>query len=319
MGVVALAATPGRAAEARALVAAVGRGHRVVAWHDLQRSSGPSPDAIVAADVAVLHELGSSGIDLVVPVACRVASRPELDRAVAWGAAVAVPVAANLDGGSAGATTETTVRPEPPVSVGQETLAPETSVRATTVVAWSPHGLDVGSTPVLPLLTRQRLRVALDLPDPLVLAVQVVAGPTDRSTGLALASAAVVDDELVPLALALGTPSVVSAAAAAALGLTPGEQVVVRADDGAGAADHLARDLARDEERCAAVATAARRFAEEHLDHAAVASRIRRALGLEAIPSLVDRRLDELATPQGARVRARAHAALTLFTQEHPS
>ena len=86
--------------------------------------------------------------------------------------------------------------------------------------------------------------------------------------------------------------------------------------DSVEALNKAAAALARDEERSAALAGRARSFAERHLDSAPAVSRLRRALGLEAEPALVDLRLDELGTPPGSRLRRRADEALHLFTLE---
>jgi hypothetical protein len=286
IAVVALAATPGCAGAEVELTALVGRGHRIVAWHHHVRPvRGRRPDAVVAADVGVLTDLGPSATEVGAPVACRVRSGAELAAARAWGVAVSF-------------TSEPSLRPSFPGPV-----------------VWVPlDGIDLQSLPVLPLLTRSRLRLAHGLPDPLVLAVDVVAPPADRSTSLALASAAVVDGPLVPLALALGTPSVIAPDVADRLGLRDGHEVLV-ADDPR-RADRLAARLARDDEQATALARRARRFAEAHLDLAPAATDLRRRLGLAPSPSLIDLRLDELATPADSRLRARADRALSLFTLE---
>ena len=78
----------------------------------------------------------------------------------------------------------------------------------------------------------------------------------------------------------------------------------------------MAAALARDDERAAALARRARRFAEEHLDLGPAVTDLRRRLGLEEPPSLIDLRLDELATPASSRLRTRADRALSLFTLE---
>ncbi|MBP7629980.1 MAG: hypothetical protein KA758_05970 [Acidimicrobiales bacterium] len=286
MAVLAVAATPGAAGSVAELTGLVGRGHRIVAWHHHVRPvRGRRPDAVVAADVAVLADLGDSSADLGAPVACRVTSGEDLSLARSWGVTVSF-------------TSEPSLRPS-----------------FTGPVVWiPPDGIDLTPLPVLPLLTRARLRLAHGLPEPLVLAVDATAPPADRSTSLALASAAVVDGPLVPLALALGTPSVITPEVADRFGLEADWEVVV-ADD-TRSADRLAAALARDDERAAALARRARRFAEEHLDLGPAVTDLRRRLGLEESPSLIDLRLDELATPASSRLRTRADRALSLFTLE---
>ena len=287
MVVVALAATPGSGAAVAAVAARVGVGHRIVSWHHHVRPvAGRRAGAVIAADVAVLGELGETAAEAGVPVVCAVRSVEDLDRASRWGV-------------KASFTTDASLAEQFPGYLGRD------------LVYLPAAGLDLSVLPVVPLLTRARLSELHGLPSRLDLAVDRAA---ERTTSLALASAAVVEDDLVPLALALGTPSVVTEAAAERFDLRRGQVALVarRPDE----ADRMAAALARDEERSAALAGRARSFAERHLDTAPAVSRLRRALGLEAEPALVDLRLDELGTPPGSRLRRRADEALHLFTLE---
>ena len=63
----------------------------------------------------------------------------------------------------------------------------------------------------------------------------------------------------------------------------------------------------------AALSRRVRAFAEHHLDLAVPARTLRRRLGLASTPSLVLRRLEELGTPPGSRVRARVRDVLGPF------
>lgn len=293
----ALAATPGSARELVAFLALVGRGADIVSWHARGgRAARATIDAVVASDPAVLDQVlaelaaaGSAtgavagpaagpGRSDDVPVACRVRDESEVRAAAEAGVEVA--------------------------------FTHDPDLLDTGAVLVPARGIEVDRLPVLPPLVRQRMRSAQGLPDRLVLAVH---GPADadRTTGLALAAAAVVDEEMLPLALALGTPVVTDAAAAAAFGLRPGVEVEV-ADD-APAADRLAAAVAREPDRAAALSRRARAFAEHHLDLGRPADMVRHRLGLAPPSSLLDRRLAELATPPGAAPRLRARAALAGF------
>ncbi len=291
MAVVALVATPGRAAEVADVVALVGRGHRVVSWHHHVRPGrGRRPGAVVAADVEALEVLGSSAAEIGVPVVCRVIDQLDETRARSWGVTATFCL---VDG------------PGVPGPTTKDVAAPIRVPR---------RGVDTRALAVIPLLTRSQLRSAHGLPDPLVLAVDPSASPADRSTGLALASAAVVSEDLVPLALALGTPSVVTPEVADRMGLEDGNQVAV---EGLGIdSDRRAARLARDQPAAASMARRARRFAEDHLDLARPVEQLQRALGLIPAPSVIERRLAELSTPPSSRLNRRAAEAMTLFTLE---
>ena len=151
---------------------------------------------------------------------------------------------------------------------------------------------------------------AAGLPERLVLAVDGAAS-ADRTTSLGLATAAVVGIDLVAVGAALGTPMVVLADAAAHLGLRDGIEVLVASDHRE--ADRLAGRLAADVDQAAALSRRVRAFAEHHLDLAVPARTLRRRLGLASTPSLVLRRLEELGTPPGSRVRARVRDVLGPF------
>jgi len=292
--VVALAATAGEARSLVPFLSLVGSGGRIVSWH---RRGAAGVDAVVASDPGMLAQIAPAlaeskvGRGEVPTVACRVRSAGDFAAARELSATVTFTDVAELAG------------PDGPLGDVEPLLVPE-------------HGIDLGRYPVIPPLSRQRMREAHGLPDPLVLAVDASAPPRSSSTSLALASAAVVDLALLPLALALGTPTVVDVDAASRFGLTDGVEVLVAATADLNAADRLAATLARDEERCAALSRRARRFAERHLDVAGPASAVRRALGLEPEPSLIDLRLEEVRTPEWSRLTDRAHHALALFTME---
>ncbi len=312
MVVLALAATPGRAKAVAGLTALVGHGHRIVSWHHHVRPvTGRRPAALVAADVDVLAEMARSALDLGAPVVCRVSSPDEVGRAEEWGVVATFAFTSDRvrfpDGGSDLVSGVSVVE----TSAGQHHVG----TKSETAPLWVPaRGLDLATVPVMPLLTRSRLRLAHGLPEDLVLAVDGAASVADRSTSLALASAAVVSDSLVPLALALGTPSIVSNRAARRFGLEAGREVLVA--DNTSEADRLAASLARHEDRAAALSGHARRFAEDHFDLGPSARELRVGLGLERPPSLIDLRLTELATPPWSRLSERVGAALSLFTLE---
>lgn len=304
--VVALAATAGRGRSLAPLLALLGHGHRMVSWHrgSGTRWSGRRVDVVVASDpevlASVVDELEDRGLGSGVPprLACWVETAAELDATVAMGSVVTFTGSAALAGTDGG-------RGADAVVVGP-VLVPD-------------PGIDVGRHPLVSPLTRARMREAYGLVDPLVVAVDDSAPDAVSSTSLALASAAVVGDELLPLALALGTPTVVTAAVAERFGLTDGDEVVVSASDHPSQADRLAARLARDEAACAALSRRARRFAEDRLDIGTPIRSLRRRLGLEAEPSLVTRRLDELATPGASRLRERGGDALAIFRDPTPA
>lgn len=288
--VVALAAAPGQGRSLVPLLAIVGTGHRVVSWH---RSGVRGADVVVASDPAVLGDvlssLGASGRPR---VACRVRSTDELERARDAGADATFTDDPDLAGAAADG------GPSAPQLVPSE-------------------GIDVARHPAIPPLTRARLREAYGIAGPLVLAVDRRAPARTVSTSLALASAVVVaDHELLPLALALGTPVVVARPTADRYGVEDGSEVLVAPTAEPRDADALAASLARDEARSAHLSHRARRYAERALDVGAPARALRRTLGLEPVPALIDLRLDELATPPASRLRDRARDALDIFTTE---
>lgn len=274
MSVVALAGADARPSHV-ALVAAVGRGHRIVSARRAVES-GLEVDVIVASSPSVLGPLLDRWPGC--RTACRVQDLAEV------GAAADLQV--DVPFGHLPSLFDLGVLPVPP------------------------RGLDLDRHPVVPPLTRARLRVAAGLPERLVLAVDGVAS-ADRTTSLGLATAAVVGIDLVAVGAALGTPMVVLADAAAHLGLRDGIEVLVASDHRE--ADRLAGRLAADVDQAAALSRRVRAFAEHHLDLAVPARTLRRRLGLASTPSLVLRRLEELGTPPGSRVRARVRDVLGPF------
>lgn len=274
MSVVALAGADAGPSDV-ALVAAVGRGHRIVSARAAVES-GLRVDAIVASSPSALGPLVGRWPGC--RTACRVRDLAEVETAADLQVDVPFgPVPSLFDLG---------VLPVPPL------------------------GLDLDRHPVVPPLTRARLRVAAGLPERLVLAVGGAATP-DRTTSLGVASAAVVGVDLVAIGAALGTPMVVLADAAAHLGGRDGIEVLVASDDRE--ADRLAGRLAADVDLAVALSRRVRSFAEHHLDLAVPARALRRRLGLAPTPSLVLRRLEELGTPPGSRIRARVRHALAPF------
>lgn len=269
MTVVALAGSGDAAQRTIPLLAVLGRGCTVVSWHRWRSAHGPSdpPDAIVATGVAALEGLPA------VPVA--VWLDEPADRAVAerHGAAVLL-----------------TDRPD---------LATDG------VVFLHPAAIDVARVePVAPLVrARHRDRCAL----PEVLVIRSTPGTALREPDLRRASAAVVDDRDLPLALALGTPIVASPASALRMGAESDRDLVVADEEDL---VDVALRLALDPERAARCSAGARRFAERHLDLVPVAEVVGRSLGLRpAAPASaagpLEARLDELAAPPGGWVRVR--------------
>lgn len=129
-------------------------------------------------------------------------------------------------------------------------------------------------------------------------------------TALAVAAAVVVDARWIEHALASGAPTVTSQSAAATVDARHGEQVIVAGSDPVGAATALTADAPA----AAALSRAGRRLIEARNDlHRPVAALIAH-LGLGTLPSVavdvVRRRLDDLWTPPGARISARALVAV---------
>jgi len=159
--------------------------------------------------------------------------------------------------------------------------------------------------PVSPFL-RRRWRRRLGLPDVFVAEVGVRGAPEldERTAGEALflcAAAVVGPSHLLP-ALALGTPTVCTSDAAAAVGAEDGVHVVVT--DG-GAAHDAALALADDDERAALLARAGRALVDER--RGTTADGVDAAGPVEVLTSA----LAELGTPPGSDVtrRVAAHVA----------
>ncbi|QXC62817.1 hypothetical protein KSP35_08580 [Aquihabitans sp. G128] len=278
--VLALAATPTTARRAVPFLSLLGRGTDVVSWH--RTAEAEPPAAVLATSTTVLHGLPE------VPTAVWVDDLTGLRRAAADGVEVALS--------------------------SREDLVDHGAV----LVPGS--GIDVARWPVLPPVARAEQRRALDLPEQFVVAVDHREPTDDIVTILALASAAVVTGPLLPLALALGTPVVTGPDTARRFGLQAGVEVEVAS--GAAAADEAARSLAAWDLGAAALSRRGRRFAEAHLDLAHPAAAVRHRLGLGALPVLgpegrLAARLDELATPADARIRARADEAALRFLAPH--
>lgn len=276
--VLALAGTPATARRGTAFLAQVGADARIVAWH------GPDPavqsvDAVLATTVEALAGLPE------VPIAVWVDSLAGLRVASTHG--VEVPLTSRAELVDFGAV-----------------LVPS-------------RGIDVGRYPVLPPLVRARYRLALGLPERLVVAVDQAAKPLDAATNLALVAAAVVTGPWLPLALALGTPFVTSPAAAQRFGLRPGLDVEVAQRPGD--ADRIASAIAIDQDRASALSRRGRRFAEQHLDLSHPARQVRVRLSLSAAPVIenpmatFESRLAELGTPDDSRLRLRLGDALAPF------
>ena len=166
-------------------------------------------------------------------------------------------------------------------------------------------------------MIRSRHRLALGLPERLVVAVDQAAKPLDAATTLALVAAAVVTGPWLPLALALGTPFVTSPAAAQRFGLRPGVDVEVAQRPGD--ADRIASAIAIDQDRASSLSQRARRFAEQHLDLSRPARQVRDRLDLSAdlvvddATAMFEARLAELGTPEDSRLRLRLVEALAPF------
>ncbi|HMJ74799.1 MAG TPA: hypothetical protein VK507_02445 [Iamia sp.] len=172
--------------------------------------------------------------------------------------------------------------------------------------------VDTASWPPLPPHVRRRWRQRLGL-DPDLVVDTAALDPDDVPTALAVAAAAVVAEPDLPLALALGCPSVVSAGAAAAVGAVDEVHVVVGGRPEAEA-------LAADDRRAALLSRQAGRLAREALDPSRSAAVLLRAWGIApAGPNArVDERLAELGTAPAGPVRRRVADALAPFTAESP-
>ncbi len=177
-------------------------------------------------------------------------------------------------------------------------------------------GPDVVATAAWPPLAphvRRRWRQRLGL-DPDLVVDTVALDPVDVPTALAVAAAAVVDRRDLPLALALGCPTVTDAGAASAVGAEPDVDVVV-GDRAAAVA------LAADDVRAARLSRRGRALAVARLDPEVTAAALldRWGLGPAATPlARLDAALAELGTAPGAPVRARAASATALLAPSDP-
>jgi hypothetical protein len=168
--------------------------------------------------------------------------------------------------------------------------------------------VDTAAWPPIPPHVRGRWRRRLGLDADLVVATADL-DPDDVGTALAVAAAAVVAPDHLPLALALGCPSVTSAEAAAAVGAVPDAHVVI-----GGRAE--AEAVAADERRSARLSREGRTLAVTTLDPARTADVLLRAWGLTAVGPVarLDERLAELGTAPAGPIRRRAADALAPFT-----
>jgi len=278
--VLALAAEPGGSARAVPLLGILGLQVDVVSW---QRRDGVVPDAVLAASVAALDLLDDSPER---PTGVWVRHHDEIDVALGHGVDLLLTGRAEL------------------VARG--------------AVLVPPLGIEVDRWPAVAPLVRARRRQALGLPARHVVRTDELEEGDALEAALGVASAAVVSGPSALLALALGTPSVTSAETARRLGLRPGRDVEVAS--GPDAATRVADELAADEARAAALSRRARRCAEHHLDLGRPARVVLERLGLVEVADgpaeRVGRRLDELGTPAGSPVRARAAAALAVLAPD---
>ncbi|MEZ5139837.1 MAG: hypothetical protein R2711_14055 [Acidimicrobiales bacterium] len=278
--VLALVAEPGGSARAVPLLGIVGLEAVVVSW---QRRDGVVPDAVLAASVGALDLLGDAPDR---PTGTWVRHHDEIDVALGRGVDLLLTGRAEL------------------VARG--------------AVLVPPLGIEVDRWPPVAPLVRARRREALGLPARHVVRADELEASEELEAALAVASAAVVSGPSALLALALGTPSVTSADTARRLGVRPGRDVEVAS--GPDAATAIAEELAADPARAAALSRRARRFAERHLDLGRPARVVLERLGLVEVDDgpteRVGRRLDELGTPAGSPVRARAADALAVLAPD---
>lgn len=181
----------------------------------------------------------------------------------------------------------------------------------------SPRERFLGDHACVPPFIRARWRRRLGLDENFTIRVGVPDGSTTPDealvASLAVAAAAVVRGEWLPVALMLGTPVVTDKASVDALGI-PAEGVCVVADEVS--ADEALIALIESPERVAALSRAASRFAREHLDLGYAARNLMHRLGL-ARPGLDVRpwhetglanALDAMNAPCPALIRERALA-----------
>ncbi len=206
--------------------------------------------------------------------------------------------------------TDTVVHQATAIIVSDERLAHEIG---DTAIVWPREALHASQHPSLSPFVRQRWRARLGLPRDFVIEIGTRAPTTlDESlvaAALATCSAAVVHGPQLVTALALGTPVVTDAASAAHIGATPFVHVGVAEPP---AAPGIARELAADPARAAALGWGGRLLVEERFDLATVASELVDALDLgpasfAAAPlAHLDAELAALGTPTGSPVTNRA-------------
>jgi hypothetical protein len=169
-------------------------------------------------------------------------------------------------------------------------------------------GVDTAAWPPIAPHVRRRWRRRLGLAADLVVDVATLAAE-DRPTALAVAASAVVGVDDLPLALALGCPTVTAAAAAATVGAVDGVHVVL-----GGRAEAVA--LAADEHRSGPLSRRGHELARERLDPAPAAAALLQAWGLGPTGPVarLDERLAELGTAPAAPVRRRVADALAPLT-----
>jgi hypothetical protein len=279
--VLGLVARPGEGEELRPLVRDLTAWCHVRALHDLPHP----PDAVLATSPAALAQIpygwhGPAAVWLEAP------EHLPAPGAAAWHPFVVVTTTAELA-----------------VEVGPDAL-----------LVGGPLTGFPDREQVSPLL-RRRWRERRELPAHLVVDTSV-----DHEDHLAVAAAAVVDFESLPLALALGTPCVTTPSAAAALHLTDGRDVLV-ADD-LPAARLRAAELAADEVTASRLSRVGSRTARDRSPRQ-VARTLARRLGLLTSPD--DQwhralgRLEDLGLPPGSPVRQRVFDAFAPFEPAAPT
>jgi hypothetical protein len=177
---------------------------------------------------------------------------------------------------------------------------------------------DLERWPWFPPFVRARNRRRVGLPDTAIDVRASAAHPIphdDVPTALALASAAVVDEEWILVALALGTLCVATEDVVASVAPERGREIV--AIGGPGELGELASTLATAPDQ-ARRSRAARAFAST-LDLAQVARRVLRSLGIEDSGGRDDlaTRLSELGTPATSAVARRALGAAATLSGDH--
>lgn len=198
-----------------------------------------------------------------------------------------------------------------PLPSGMIAVGPGAGVNGVRV---HPLGIDLADLlPVGPVV-RARWRRRFDLPADWVVDADAV-GSRDRTTALALCSAAVASEGLVT-ALGLGTPTVTSEHGARLIGAEDDVHVVVARPGRHPMAE--AADLAADLHRAARLSAAGRALVERKFDLGAGARRLAERLGLTEPAGgdvvVLGARLTELGTPAASRIRLRAATATAVLT-----